>query len=146
MKRNIEESRLTQEQKQSLQNLKDKIHDSKLVNLYGEKKVGKTFLAWVLAKNSNFEYFPSVNDADFSNKRLIIDNGGRSRNDARELRKVIKLNDVEKVIYLTRGPAKEVYPRVNLEASNDREDILASLAEIGYEFTDIKEALVQMRK
>ncbi|XRP97297.1 hypothetical protein ACO3UB_01910 [Methanocaldococcus sp. 16A] len=93
---------LTHNQKKAYKKLKEFLIYDDVVNLYGKKGVGKTFLGWVFAKNNNFVYFENeeiFKNYNARNINVIIDNG--TLYDWREVRRMVSLK-AKKVIYISK--------------------------------------------
>lgn len=107
---------LTSVQKTALEKIKE--HREKgepFINLHGPRDSGKTFLCWAL-RDHGWEYrqahFQQITEPDVT--AVIYDHGDTSRSTTRQLRNNVDLSGLSNVVYVTRTPAKEVYPRVHL--------------------------------
>jgi hypothetical protein len=101
------------------------------INLHGPSGVGKTVVSWVLAEEHDWEYLPDP-DTEPSRQSVIYDHASPKRAATRRLRADIQLNNLTRTVYVTRVPAKELYPRVNLDPDLDKqkdqiEEILAEI-------------------
>ncbi|WP_423792369.1 hypothetical protein ACPB8Q_06480 [Methanocaldococcus indicus] len=130
IKNNYSFNWLTNSQKNAYNILKEYLIYDDVINLYGKRGVGKTFLGWVFAKNNNFIYFE--NEDAFRNYKVktkinaIIDNG--SLKDGREIRRMVSLK-TNKVIYISRKKILDYGIELKLDL-NDVEHVLNNLSPI----------------
>ncbi len=85
------------------------------INLHGPRNSGKTFLCWAL-REYGWKYqqadFQRVTEPDVT--AVVYDHGKPDRSTTRQLRNNVDLSGLSNVVYVTRSPAKEVYPRVQI--------------------------------
>jgi len=121
---------LTNNQKNAYNKLKEYLIYDDVINLYGKRGVGKTFLGWVFAKNNNFIYFE--NEETFRNYRTktkinaIIDNS--TLKDGRDVRRMVSLK-THKVIYISKKKILDYGVELKLDL-NDVEYVLNNLSPI----------------
>lgn len=121
---------LTDNQKNAYNKLKVYLVYDDIINLYGKRGVGKTFLGWIFAKNNNFVYFE--NEEIFKNYRAktkinaIIDNG--TLEDGRDVRRMVSLR-TNKVIYISKKKILDYGVELKLNM-NDVEHVLNNLSPI----------------
>jgi len=110
------EAHLTDAQRAALTAIKNHRDAGEVyINLYGPKDAGKTFLCWALHEDG-WEYHQAFPDR-VTNPAVIYDHGSPERRATRQLRNNVELQGVACVVYVTRTPAEEVYPRVQLSPS-----------------------------
>lgn len=96
---------LTPSQEQCLMELQACLRVPGSVNLFGRHGVGKTFLAWALARESGLAYFPhlilfeQVETVDV--RGVIIDNCLPSRIEHREILKALRFRGTKRSILIT---------------------------------------------
>jgi len=127
---------LTESQQEALETIKQHRDNGEIyINLYGPKGAGKTFLCWALQTNG-WTYHQTFHNR-VNNPAVIYDHGSRERRATRELRNNVELNGVACVVYVTRKPAEEVYPRVELTPSAPHyETVAATWEELGLNTED----------
>ena len=119
LKDTADESLLTDAQRDArdaiLQHRQD---DARFINLHGPRHAGKTFLCWVLHLSEGWGYYQTgSNDAD--TPTVIYDHGEPERRATRQLRNRASINGLATVVYVTKRPADELYPRVELRPGDD---------------------------
>ncbi len=96
---------LTPSQQQCLIELQAALRVPGSVNLFGKHGVGKTFLAWVLARESDLIYFPHLallEQAENTNADgVIIDNCLPGRIEHREVLKLLRFRGIKRSILIT---------------------------------------------
>lgn len=126
------ESMLTAAQADALETIRQYRADGEpFINLYGPRGGGKTYLCWVLHATDEWEYHQAL--PDFVNSPAVIyDHADSNRIATRRLRNHATINAVASVVYVTEQPAKEVFPRVKLDPSEDHyETIVQQWADLG---------------
>lgn len=109
------EEMLTSAQEHAIKEIKEHREDkAQFINLYGPQYAGKTFLCWVLQETKDWVYYQAVsNNPD--TPTVIYDHGDPERCATRNLRNHASINGLATVVYVTRRPADEIYPRVELQ-------------------------------
>lgn len=109
---------LTSAQKGALEEIRQHRENGELfINLHGPRNSGKTFLCWALREHGwkyQQAHFQRVTEPDVT--AVVYDHGKPDRSTTRQLRNNVYLSGLSNVVYVTRSPAKEVYPRVHLSA------------------------------
>ena len=105
---------LTDVQQQALDQIQRyRRQEHQFINLYGPKDAGKTFLCWILQQNGMWEYYQALPERPRS-PDVIYDHGNTRRQATRKLRNHATIHGLGTVLYVTRSPADELYPRVEL--------------------------------
>jgi len=127
---------LTDAQQEALTAIKDHREAGEVyINLHGPKNAGKTFLCWTL-QDEGWEYHQAFPDR-VTNPAVIYDHGDPERAATRQLRNNVELRGVACVVYVTRHPAEEVYPRVKLSPSTSHyETVVDTWERLGLDPTD----------
>lgn len=99
--------------------------DARFINLHGPQDAGKTFLCWVLHQTEGWEYYSQMPDSA-DEPVVIYDHGGADRMGTRQLRTHASINGLATVVYVTKTPAEEVYPRVELDPAENHYDTIQS--------------------
>jgi hypothetical protein len=119
LKEAADESLLTDAQREArdaiLQHRRD---DARFINLHGPRHAGKTFLCWVLHTSEGWGYYQSGSN-DVDTPTVICDHGEPERRATRQLRNRASINGLATVVYVTKRPADELYPRVELRPGDD---------------------------
>ena len=88
------------------------------INLCGSEGSGKTFLGWVMARESGAYFYPNSQtfeqDLPLYSPGLIIDNAPTEEKKLRRLLSEIQLRQVQKVLLITQKPIKVGFPIVTL--------------------------------
>ena len=127
---------LTPSQHQALAALKSVLRAPGTVNLYGPVGVGKTFLAWILADELGYTYFPHLKyfaQAErVTTPGVIIDNGQPSRQSHRDALKTLQLQNVTWAVLITRQLVRDYTHYVKLALlPQDIEQAQRNLARVG---------------
>jgi MoxR-like ATPase len=97
---------LTPSQQEALAELREALHMPGTVNLCGMAGVGKTFLAWTLADELGFAYFPHINrleqGEDLQITGVILDNCRPERQVHRDTLKELRFRNVRYAVLITR--------------------------------------------
>jgi len=128
---------LTPSQSRALAALKSALRVPGTVNLCGPAGVGKTFLAWILADELGYTYFPHQEHFTRAEKvatpGVIIDNGQPNRQSHRNALKALQLRDVARAVLITRELVHDYTRYVELHLSpEDREKVRHNLASVGH--------------
>lgn len=132
---------LTPAQVQALSELREILRVPRTVNLCGSVGVGKTFLAWALADELNYAYFPHlrrfIQTEDIATSGVIIDNAEPSRQSHRDVLKTLQFRDMRCAVLITRQPIRDYtyYAELSL-CAEDREKVCRNLADIGCFISD----------
>jgi len=131
IKNNLSEDLLTSEQRRVYAEIKNSVRaGERRINLTGPPGVGKTVICWVLAAQEDWQYLSDM-EMDPDHRSVIYDHGSPKRKATRRIRAKMDLHNISRVIYVTREPAEELYPRVTLSPGPDHADkIEQSLDEI----------------
>lgn len=123
---------LTDAQEDVLAAIKDHREDNaQFINLHGPQHAGKTFLCWVLQQDSDWTYDQALPD-NADTPTTIYDHGNPNRRATRKLRNHASINGLATVVYVTDRPAEEVYPRVELDPTDDHySEIAANWTDLG---------------
>lgn len=119
---------LTSAQKGALEEIRQhRDNGEPFINLYGPKNSGKTFLCWAL-REYGWKYqqasFERVTEPDVT--AVVYDHGKPDRSTTRQLRNNVDLSGLSNVVYVTKSPAKEVYPRVHLSTDEQHYQTIAA--------------------
>jgi len=131
---------LTSEQKGALEEVRQHREDGEpFINLYGPRNSGKTFLCWALREHGwkyQQAHFQRVTEPDVT--AVIYDHGKPDRSTTRQLRNNVVLSGLSNVVYVTRSPAKEVYPRVHISAGEQHHrSVAANWDTLGLDITTL---------
>lgn len=119
------EELLTNAQKEAISKITEhKKDDARFINLHGPQYAGKTFLCWVLARSRDWVYYQALPDNP-DTPTVIYDHGEQERRSTRKLRNHASINGLATTIYVTRRPADEVYPRVELQPDDSHYEKVA---------------------
>lgn len=135
---------LTDSQQQCLKELQSQLRVPRTVNLYGKQGVGKTFLAWALARGSGLAYFPHLTlfwqVEDLDNDAVIIDNCLSVRSRHRDVLKALDFRGVKRAVLITPTLIQDYTHYCELLlTSNDVSKVQDNLESIGIstEVTDV---------
>lgn len=119
---------LTSAQKGVLEEIKKHRQNGEtFINLHGPRDSGKTFLCWALREHGwdyQQAHFERVTEPDVT--AVIYDHGETTRSTTRKLRNNVDLSGLSNVVYVTKTPAKEVYPRVHLSPDEQHYQTIAA--------------------
>lgn len=127
---------LTPSQRGALTTIHGILRIPQIVNLCGPIGSGKTFLAWQLADELNYEYLshPSLlQQTDLlAVKGLVIDNCRHDRQFHRDVLKMLQMDRVLRSIIVTRQPIRDYVRYVELGlSSSDQSKVCENLLTIG---------------
>lgn len=134
---------LTFSQKDALLALQRTLRVPCSVNLFGSAGTGKTFLAWILAAEMDFAYFPHLRHLqkthDLPETGIIVDNCAPERKAHRNVLKVLSFRDVSHAVLISRQPIRDYTHYVALELTpRDQAHVWHNLMTIGiFRETDI---------
>lgn len=119
---------LTSAQKGALEEIRQhRDNGEPFINLYGPRNSGKTFLCWAL-RGYGWKYqqarFERVTEPDVT--AVVYDHGKPDRSTTRQLRNNVDLSGLSNVVYVTKSPAKEIYPRVHLSTDEQHYQTIAA--------------------
>jgi len=118
---------LTSAQKEALEEIRTHRETGEpFINLYGPRGSGKTFLCWALREYGweyQQSYFKRVTEPNVT--AVVYDHGDPTRVKTRQLRNTVDLSGLSNVVYVTKTPAKEVYPRVHLSPDEQHYQTIA---------------------
>jgi GTPase SAR1 family protein len=119
---------LTSAQKGALEEIRQHRENGEpFINLYGPRNSGKTFLCWALREHGwkyQQAHFQRVTEPDVT--AVVYDHGKPDRSTTRQLRNNVDLSGLSNVVYVTKSPAKEVYPRVHLSVDEQHHQSIAA--------------------
>jgi len=127
---------LTPSQQQCLAELQASLRVPGSINLFGKHGVGKTFLAWAVARENGLAYFPhpalfeqaEIVDAE----GVIIDNCLPGRIEHREVLKVLQLRGIKRSILITTELIHDYIHYCELTLTpDDMQKVLSNLETIG---------------
>lgn len=137
---------LTPSQQQCLTELQASLRVPGSINLFGKHGVGKTFLAWAVARENGLAYFPHLTlfeqaeivDAD----GVIIDNCLPGRIEHREVLKALQFRGIRRAILITTELIHDYthYCELTL-TSDDIQKVLSNLETVGIYLNAIGEEL-----
>ncbi len=119
---------LTSAQEDALEEIREhRKNGEPYINLYGPRNSGKTFLCWAL-REYGWEYqqahFQRITEPDVT--AVVYDHGEPNRSTTRQLRNNVDLSGLSNVVYVTKTPAEEVYPRVKLSPDEQHQQAIAA--------------------
>lgn len=110
---------LTGAQERAIAEIKEhRENEARFINLYGPQYAGKTFLSWILQQTTDWVYYQAVPDNP-DTPTVIYDHADPERRATRNLRNHTSIHGLATVVYVTRRPADEIYPRVELQPGDD---------------------------
>lgn len=120
------EDLLTDAQQQAFDEIQAHREDgAHFINLHGPRYAGKTFLCWVLHQTPAWVYYQAMHDNP-DTPTVIFDHGDPKRRATRKLRNHTSIHGLATILYVTRRPADELYPRVELNPDDRHYDQVAS--------------------
>jgi len=131
---------LTPSQEDALEEIRQyRKNGEPFINLHGPRNSGKTFLCWAL-REYGWKYqqadFQRVTEPDVT--AVVYDHGKPDRSTTRQLRNNVDLSGLSNVVYVTKSPAKEVYPRVHLSTDEQHyQTITANWDSLGIDTTTL---------
>jgi hypothetical protein len=81
-----------------------------LINVYGRHGVGKTVLAWVLARDGFGTYCPTPSDLPAHTSRALVDGFTGGRREARRLIDQMRQSEVHQAVLFTTSPIDDDLP------------------------------------
>ena len=119
---------LTPSQEDALEQIRQyRKNGEPFINLHGPRNSGKTFLCWAL-REYGWKYqqadFQRVTEPDVT--AVVYDHGKPDRSTTRQLRNNVDLSGLSNVVYVTKSPAKEIYPRVHLSTDEQHYQTIAA--------------------
>jgi len=120
IKKNFSKDWLTASQLKAFEELQNFLSPPHhVINIFGEKGVGKTFLAWVLQKEDIGIYIPSYEDLVSNKELVILDNSDNRRSFVRMIRNELYIMNIKGIILLTRYMAEDDIPCIELKLNQD---------------------------
>ncbi len=127
---------LTVSQQEALTALQETLRVPGTVNLFGAMGVGKTFLAWTLADELGYTYFPHLDHfervEDLHMTGVILDNCRPDRQTHRHTLKTLSFQNVRYAVLITRQMIQDYTHYVELALTpDDRAKASKNLATLG---------------
>jgi hypothetical protein len=137
------EAMLTDAQQEAFSEIKQHREDeARFINLHGPRYAGKTFLCWILSQSSDWYYNQAIADNP-DTPTVVYDHGDPERRTTRQLRNHASIHGLATTVYVTRRPADELYPRVELKPGDEHyEQVAKNWEELGLN-TDTAPAPIQ---
>ncbi len=105
---------LTPSQKNIYETVTKGLKTHKIINIFGAHSVGKTFLGWMLAKESGVEYFVSHDDLQ-SASVAVLDNFDSDRRKVRRLRAQMQSLGIRQLFLITQRRVEDEIPTFELQ-------------------------------
>lgn len=107
------------------------------INLYGKHGVGKTFVAWSVARAIGGQHIPSplsLENLKYGDNILLIDNAPYQESSVRKILAKCDLLGAKAIVFITRQPVSLPMKRVELYSPNqeDIEIVLRTFERLGY--------------
>lgn len=136
IKKACQSSWLTKSQKAALEMLVELSRAPGTVNLVGGVGVGKTFLAWLAARELNYQYVACPQQLTKLHgpppKGIIVDNCHFTRTSHRELIKVVLSRQVPRAVFISRRIIQDYTHYVELSLTlADQSQVIWNLSSIG---------------
>lgn len=127
---------LTPSQQEALAKLREALRAPGTVNLCGTAGVGKTFLAWTLADELGYVYFPHINrleqSEDLHTTSVILDNCRPERQFHRDMLKELRFRSVRYAVLITRQIIHDYTRYVELSLTPaDQDKVWNNLTTVG---------------
>ena len=120
IKKNFSKDWLTPSQMQAFEELKTFLSPPhRVINIFGEKGAGKTFLGWILQKEGLGAYIPSYEDLVENQRSIILDNYSNRRKLVRRIRNDLEMKNIENIIILTKHAAEDDIPCIGVGLTED---------------------------
>ena len=120
IKKNFSKDWLTSSQMQAFEELKTFLSPShRVINIFGEKGAGNTFLGWVLQKEGVGTYICSHEDLIENQRSIILDNYSNRRKLIRRIRNDLEMKNIGNIIILTRHVAEDDIPCIEVGLTED---------------------------
>lgn len=134
---------LTASQQEALAALQEALRVLGTVNLCGAAGVGKTFLAWTLADELGYTYYPHINRLeqveDLHTVGVILDNCRPERQAHRNMLKELRFRNVRHAVLITRPIIRDYTHYVKLRLTpDDQAKVWNNLTALGL-FREINE-------
>ena len=114
---------LTNSQREALAALREALRVPGTINLFGTAGVGKTFLAWTLADELGYTYFPHLDHfervEDLHTTGIILDNCRPDRQTHRHTLKTLSFQNVRYAVLVTRQMIQDYTHYVELVLTPD---------------------------
>lgn len=113
---------MTPSQRQALEAIQNLLRSYRVINLYGPRGCGKTFLGWMCHRESIGIYLPHSSllqrhASSLSPSCLIIDNAQSNRAAFRNILKEVQIFSVPNLIVISRNPIREEIPAIELHCT-----------------------------
>lgn len=91
----------------------------KLINIFGDVGLGKTFIGWIFQKSFNYVYINDIKDIPDHEYVVLDDNIRFRREDTRILRPIIIQKNIRRMVLLTRTEVQDDIPSQCLTMDHD---------------------------
>ena len=119
IKENCTEEWLSHSQKTIFDKIAGGFKTHKLVNIYGDSGIGKTFIGWIFQKSLNYIYINNINDIPEYEYVVLDDNLRFKREETRILRPILMVKKIETMILITQKKIRDDVPCLCLKLDND---------------------------
>jgi hypothetical protein len=110
---------LTHSQKEIFDRIATGLGAHKLINIYGDQAIGKTFMGWIFQKTHAFAYANDITEIPEYQLVVLDDNNRFSRSETRVLRPLFATKNIQRIILLTRRQIQDDVPSFHLILDHD---------------------------
>lgn len=118
LKQYVDKTILTVPQQNAYENILEQWRFPERLNLCGPKGSGKTFLGWVLSRQSEVSFYATPqlfqDDIPLYISKVIIDNTPTEEKALRKLMSVVQLRDIPHVLFITQQSNRLGYSTIQL--------------------------------
>ena len=113
---------MTPSQRQALEAIQNLLRSYRVINLYGPRGCGKTFLGWMCHRESIGIHLPHPSllqrhTSTLSSSCVIIDNVQSSRHGFRQILKEVQILSIPNLIVISQNPIKEQIAGIELHCT-----------------------------